>query len=204
MRAYVGQTRSAKLIEELRALGWGECTCRGEYPPRRVPWFPGQWGVRRLASGAIVRRGSVRTRSRAGSRGGCPTGFHRGSRRRGGRGIQLGLVAVLARGCVGRRPGVPGSAGWDERVGGRRGAARLRWHLRGRDTAMEDSNRSEMGGAGSESWEALPRGAGRDAEARSMGVSMGPGHTQLTRMFSAAWSTAIARVRPMTPALVAE
>ena len=54
------------------------------------------------------------------------------------------------------------------------------------------------------------RAASRDAsptspaEARSIGVSIGPGQTQLTRMPSAAWSTAMARVRPMTPALAAE
>lgn len=39
MRAYVGQTRGAKLIRELVRLGLGECTCRGEFPPRRTPWF---------------------------------------------------------------------------------------------------------------------------------------------------------------------
>jgi hypothetical protein len=37
--AYVGQTRGEKLIERLRALGIGECTVRGELPPRRAPWF---------------------------------------------------------------------------------------------------------------------------------------------------------------------
>lgn len=37
--AYVGQTRSEKLIARLAALGIGECTQRGELPPRRRPWF---------------------------------------------------------------------------------------------------------------------------------------------------------------------
>lgn len=39
MRVYVGQTRSRKLIARLSALGFGECCNRGEYPPRRRPWF---------------------------------------------------------------------------------------------------------------------------------------------------------------------
>lgn len=39
MRAYIGQTRSRKLIARLAALGFGECTNRGEFPPRRRPWF---------------------------------------------------------------------------------------------------------------------------------------------------------------------
>lgn len=39
MKAYVGQTRSTKLVERLRDLGIGECTQRGEMPPRRQPWF---------------------------------------------------------------------------------------------------------------------------------------------------------------------
>ena len=39
MKAYVGQTRSRALIERLADLGIGECTCRGELPPRRTPWF---------------------------------------------------------------------------------------------------------------------------------------------------------------------
>jgi len=38
MIAYVGQTRSAKLIRLLVEEGIGECTQRGEYPPARVPW----------------------------------------------------------------------------------------------------------------------------------------------------------------------
>jgi len=38
--AYCGQTRSADLIAELNALGIGECTQRGEIPPRRAArWF---------------------------------------------------------------------------------------------------------------------------------------------------------------------
>ena len=39
MRVYVGQTRSRALIAELLTRGWGECTNRGELPPRRYPWF---------------------------------------------------------------------------------------------------------------------------------------------------------------------
>jgi hypothetical protein len=39
MRVYVGQTRSAHLIRRLAALGFGECTLRGELPPRRRPWM---------------------------------------------------------------------------------------------------------------------------------------------------------------------
>lgn len=38
LRVYVGQTRSRKLIAQLNGLGFGECTNRGETPPRRRPW----------------------------------------------------------------------------------------------------------------------------------------------------------------------
>jgi hypothetical protein len=38
-RLYVGQTRSARLIRQLAALGIGECTNRGELPARRTPFF---------------------------------------------------------------------------------------------------------------------------------------------------------------------
>lgn len=36
---YVSQARGAKLIRQLWELGIGECTARGELPPRRRPWF---------------------------------------------------------------------------------------------------------------------------------------------------------------------
>ena len=39
MKAYVGQTRSAELIKYLKKEGIGECTVRGELPPRRRPYF---------------------------------------------------------------------------------------------------------------------------------------------------------------------
>lgn len=39
MIAYCGQTREAGLIAELEQLGIGECTQRGEIPPRRTRWF---------------------------------------------------------------------------------------------------------------------------------------------------------------------
>lgn len=39
MRIYVGQTRAADLTRRLWTLGLGECTARGELPPRRRPWF---------------------------------------------------------------------------------------------------------------------------------------------------------------------
>jgi hypothetical protein len=39
VRAYVGQTRAAKLVRRLWEAGIGECTVRGELPPRRHPWF---------------------------------------------------------------------------------------------------------------------------------------------------------------------
>lgn len=39
MRIYVGQTRAADLTRRLWRLGIGECTARGELPPRRRPWF---------------------------------------------------------------------------------------------------------------------------------------------------------------------
>ena len=49
MRAYVGQTRAVKLIHRLVSFGFGECVSRGEFPPRRTPWFLdngafGDWG----------------------------------------------------------------------------------------------------------------------------------------------------------------
>lgn len=39
MRAYVGQSRSRAAIALLTANGVGECTNRGEWPPRRTPYF---------------------------------------------------------------------------------------------------------------------------------------------------------------------
>lgn len=39
MRVYVGQARGIELIRRLWLLGFGECTVRGELPPRRRPWF---------------------------------------------------------------------------------------------------------------------------------------------------------------------
>lgn len=39
MKVYLGQTRAAKWIATLAAYGFGECTSRGEFPPRRFPWF---------------------------------------------------------------------------------------------------------------------------------------------------------------------
>lgn len=39
MRLYVGQARGAALTRRLWLLGIGECTARGELPPRRHPWF---------------------------------------------------------------------------------------------------------------------------------------------------------------------
>ncbi len=39
MKAYCGQTRSRELIAALAKEGIGECTVRGELPPRRRPWF---------------------------------------------------------------------------------------------------------------------------------------------------------------------
>jgi hypothetical protein len=37
--AYCGQTRAQDLIAELESLGIGECTQRGELPPKRSRWF---------------------------------------------------------------------------------------------------------------------------------------------------------------------
>jgi hypothetical protein len=39
VRVYVGQTRAKELIDRLTSWGIGECTARGELPPRRRPWF---------------------------------------------------------------------------------------------------------------------------------------------------------------------
>lgn len=39
MKAYTGQTRGKFAVNLLREKGIGECTCRGEFPPRRTPWF---------------------------------------------------------------------------------------------------------------------------------------------------------------------
>jgi hypothetical protein len=39
VRVFVAQTRSAELVRRLWRLGFGECTLRGELPPRRHPWF---------------------------------------------------------------------------------------------------------------------------------------------------------------------
>lgn len=39
MRVYLGQTRSGAWIRTLSSFGFGECVSRGEFPPRRTPWF---------------------------------------------------------------------------------------------------------------------------------------------------------------------
>lgn len=39
VNAYVGQTRSYKLIEWLRTEGIGECCQPREFPPKRLPWM---------------------------------------------------------------------------------------------------------------------------------------------------------------------
>lgn len=39
MKLYVGQTRDRAFVKQLQELGVGECTNRGELPPRRWPWF---------------------------------------------------------------------------------------------------------------------------------------------------------------------
>jgi hypothetical protein len=39
VKAYVGQTRTKKLIAELETLGFGECATPDRLPPRRFPWF---------------------------------------------------------------------------------------------------------------------------------------------------------------------
>lgn len=39
MRVYLGQTRSGAWIHMLKSYGFGECVSRGEFPPRRTPWF---------------------------------------------------------------------------------------------------------------------------------------------------------------------
>lgn len=56
MKVYVGQSRSEKMIRELRDYGFGECVSRGELPPRRYPWFLdngafGDWGAGRPFDG---------------------------------------------------------------------------------------------------------------------------------------------------------
>jgi hypothetical protein len=51
MKVYVGQTRSRKLVEQLREMGFGECTARGEFPPRRTPWFYDNGGFRDWKTG---------------------------------------------------------------------------------------------------------------------------------------------------------
>lgn len=39
LRVYVGQTRDPALLQRLADLDIGECTQRGQLPPRRSPWF---------------------------------------------------------------------------------------------------------------------------------------------------------------------
>ena len=61
MKVYVGQTRSGELIRELEGYGFGECTSRGEMPPRRKPWFLdngafGDWKAKRPFDGEAFLR----------------------------------------------------------------------------------------------------------------------------------------------------
>lgn len=39
MNAYIGQTRSRKLIARLQSEGFGECCQPGEFPPKRLPYM---------------------------------------------------------------------------------------------------------------------------------------------------------------------
>ena len=48
---YVGQTRERRLTAELQRLGVGECTVRGELPPRRRPWFHDNGAFRDFTAG---------------------------------------------------------------------------------------------------------------------------------------------------------
>jgi hypothetical protein len=51
VRVYIGQARNAKMIEKLTAHGFGECTVRGELPPRRTPWFYDNGAFRDFTAG---------------------------------------------------------------------------------------------------------------------------------------------------------
>lgn len=68
LRVYVGQTRSGDLIEELEGYGFGECTSRGELPPRRSPWFLdngafGDWKAGRPFDGEAFQADITRLRN---------------------------------------------------------------------------------------------------------------------------------------------
>lgn len=52
MNVYLGQTRSRSLIRRIVGLGFGECTQRGEVPPRRLPWFLDNGAFRDWTKGA--------------------------------------------------------------------------------------------------------------------------------------------------------
>jgi len=54
--AYVGQTRSRDLIAQLAEHGIGECTVRGELPPRRRPWFFDNGAFRDFTAGRAFDR----------------------------------------------------------------------------------------------------------------------------------------------------
>lgn len=51
MKAYVGQTRSRKLVARLERHGIGEMTVRGEWPPRRWPWAYDNGAFRDFSAG---------------------------------------------------------------------------------------------------------------------------------------------------------
>lgn len=53
MMVYVGQTRAAKLIADLSALGFGEMTNRGEAPPRRFPFALDNGAFKDWRDGAV-------------------------------------------------------------------------------------------------------------------------------------------------------
>src|SRR5262245_14379974 len=58
--AFVGQTRSRRLIQELSSLGIGECTQRGELPPRRTPWFFDNGAYRDFTAGCSFNEATYR------------------------------------------------------------------------------------------------------------------------------------------------
>jgi len=48
---YVGQTRQKTLIARLQRVGFGETVVRGEWPPRRTPWFYDNGAFRDFTAG---------------------------------------------------------------------------------------------------------------------------------------------------------
>lgn len=170
MRVYVGQTRSKALIAELSRKGIGECTARGEFPPRRTPWFYDNGAFGDWKAGRPFDRAAFEADMAEIARGDMKPDF-------------IVVPDIVA----GGEPSLVESLSWLERLsglaprylaiqdgmgGGRRvrGARALRGRLRGRHPSLEDGDRPRVVRARPLAREALSHRSRRQPAASFLGL----------------------------------